>query len=58
VVSLATTFGPGEGTGTIAEAGTFNSTTPGGGTMFNRGLLGPFTKNAGDTLTVNWQITF
>lgn len=49
-------FGQGVATGTLAEAGIFNSAS--GGTMFNRALISPtITKNPTDTVTVQWNIT-
>ena len=50
------TFGPGVGTGTIAEAGLFNSNS--GGTMLSRSTSISVIKAAGDTLNIIWTIAF
>lgn len=50
------TFPPGTGTGTIAEAGLFNSGV--GGTMLSRSTSISVIKAAGDTLNIIWTITF
>lgn len=50
------TFPPGTGTGTIAEAGLFNSGA--GGTMLSRSTSISVIKAAGDTLNIIWTITF
>lgn len=50
------TFPPGTGTGTIAEAGLFNSGV--GGTMLSRSTSISVIKAAGDTLNIIWPITF
>lgn len=50
------TFPPGTGTGTIAEAGLFNSGA--GGTMLSRSTAISVIKAAGDTLNIIWTITF
>ena len=50
------TFPPGTGTGTIAEAGLFNSGV--GGTMLSRSTAISVIKAAGDTLNIIWTITF
>lgn len=50
------TFPPGTGTGTIAEAGLFNSNA--GGTMLSRSTAISVIKAAGDTLNIIWTITF
>lgn len=56
VVSVAADFGPGVGTGTVAEGGVFSDVAA--GDMFDRFLIGPMTKGAGQTLTVQVTITF
>jgi len=53
----AATFGAGVGTGSITEAGLFNSVTMAGGTMLCRQTFGVVTKGASDTLVVTWQYT-
>jgi hypothetical protein len=55
-VSYVGTFGPGVGTGTIAEAGLFSAAV--GGIMLSRSLSVNLTKSAGDTLEITWTITF
>lgn len=57
VANFSGFYGAGVGTGTIAEAGIFNASTA--GVMLNRALFPvAIPKGAGDTLTVNWQLTF
>lgn len=55
-VSMTTTFGPGVGTGTIAEAGLFNGTGA-GKIMFSRSTFTGIPKGAGDTVSVTWTVT-
>lgn len=55
-ITLSATFGAGVGTGTVAEGGCFNDAAA--GDMWNRFLLGPMTKGAGNTLDVVVTITF
>lgn len=50
------TFAPGNGTGAITEAGLFSAVTT--GTMFARQVFSAYNKAAGDTLTVQWTVTF
>jgi len=50
--SYNVSFGPGVGTGSIAEAGVFSAST--GGTMLSRITFTPFTKAPADTLVVDW----
>jgi hypothetical protein len=50
------TFAPGNGTGAITEAGLFSASTS--GTMFARQVFPVYNKQAGDTLTVVWNVTF
>jgi len=50
------TFGAGNGTGTITEAGIFSAASA--GTMLARQVFGAITKDAGDSLQVTWQVTF
>lgn len=54
-VSYQAVFGPGVGTGALTEAGIFNALTA--GTMICRTVFPLFTKEASDTLTINWDIT-
>lgn len=51
-LNVKATFGPGVGTGTISEAGVFNSNS--GAFMFSRVVFAPFVKAAGDTVIVDW----
>lgn len=50
------TFGPGNATGSITEAGLFSTITS--GTMFARQVFGAVTKNSGDTFVLTWQVQF
>jgi hypothetical protein len=50
------TFGPGNGTGAVTEAGLFNISSS--GTMFARQVFSAVNKGAGDTLILTWQVTF
>jgi len=56
VLTKTAVFGAGVATGVVAEAGLFSASSS--GTMFAHVLLGPYTKAAGDSLTVAWAITF
>ena len=55
-VQYIATFGPGIGTGTIAEAGLFNASTA--GVMISRVSFTAFVKAAGDTLSITWNVSF
>lgn len=55
VLSNEATFGPGVNTGAITEAGLFSANVA--GTLFARQVFGIKTKDAGDTLTITWEIT-
>lgn len=52
---LEVSFGPGEGTGNVAESGLFNAGS--GGDMLARQTFTTISKGASDTLTVTWTIT-
>jgi hypothetical protein len=54
-LQLQVSFGPGEGTGNIAESGLFNAAS--GGDMLARQTFATIAKGASDTLTVTWTIT-
>jgi hypothetical protein len=54
-LKLQVSFGPGEGTGNIAESGMFNAGS--GGDMLARQTFAAISKGASDTLTVTWTIT-
>lgn len=53
LTTLRTSFGPGDGTGSIQECGLFNSAS--GGTLLARCLLGLVTKGPLDTLDIEVQ---
>jgi len=54
-LELEVSFGPGEGTGNVAESGLFNAAS--GGDMLARQTFIAISKGASDTLTVTWTIT-
>ena len=54
-VTYAATFGAGNGTGAVAEAGVFNASSS--GTMLCRSVFSVVNKGAGDSMTVTWVIT-
>ena len=54
-LDLEATFGPGVGTGNVAESGLFNAAS--GGDMLARQTFTTISKGASDTLTVTWTIT-
>lgn len=54
-VLYETTYGPGQGTGTIQEAGLFNAAAA--GTMLARTTFAPISKGASDSLNVSWTVT-
>lgn len=54
-LKLEVSFGPGEGTGNVAESGLFNAGS--GGDMLARQTFATISKGASDTLTVTWTIT-
>jgi len=57
VLKRDATFGAGNGTGTINESGLFDAI--GGGTLIARApFASPFTKGAGDSLQIIWEIQF
>ncbi len=55
VVTYSATFAAGNGTGAITEAGVFNASTA--GTLLCRTVFSVVNKDAGDSLTINWNIT-
>lgn len=57
VVTFQATFGPGVATGTLREAGIFNSGTSNSGTMLNRVVFSPVAKASTDTLYITWTVT-
>lgn len=50
------TFGAGNGTGAVTEAGLFSASSA--GTMFAHQVFAAVNKLAGDTLQLTWQVTF
>lgn len=54
-VTYVATFEPGEGTGTVREAGIFNASSA--GAMLCRTVFPIVTKEAGDTITITWAVT-
>lgn len=50
-------FGAGQGTGAITEAGIFNSSSIGGGTMLCRVVFSQVNKAAGDSIAITWTVT-
>tara|TARA_B100001093_G_C26498065_1_gene872012 strand:- start:129 stop:554 length:426 start_codon:yes stop_codon:yes gene_type:complete len=54
-VTYVATFGAGEGTGAIVEAGLFNASSS--GTMFCRTVFSVVNKGASDSMTITWVIT-
>jgi hypothetical protein len=50
-----TTFGPGNGTGALTEAGIFSTSTL--GTMLARNVFSTINKASGNTLIITWQIS-
>lgn len=49
-------WAPGDGTGAITEAGIFNASS--GGTMLCRRVFSVKNKDAADSLTITWELTF
>jgi hypothetical protein len=54
-VVYVATFGAGEGTGAITEAGIFNASTS--GTMLCRTVFSVVNKGASDSMTITWTVT-
>lgn len=54
-VVYVATFGAGEGTGAIKEAGIFNASTS--GTMLCRTVFSVVNKGASDSMTITWTVT-
>jgi hypothetical protein len=50
------TFGPGNGTGALTEAGLFSTVTS--GTMFAHQVFSTINKASGDTLVITWTVQF
>lgn len=58
VVSVSATFPAGTGTGAWTEAGTFDVVTANTANMWMSTTFGVMTKAAGDSITINWNLTF
>ena len=54
-VTYVATFGAGEGTGAITEAGLLNASS--GGTMLCRTVFAVVNKGAQDSMTITWSVT-
>lgn len=54
-IEYVSSFGAGEGTGAVTEAGIFNAST--GGTMLCRTVFPVVNKSALDTMSITWTIT-
>jgi hypothetical protein len=57
VITFATTYAAGDGTGAITEACITNNTTVDTGDMLARTVFGVVNKAAGDTMTISWSVT-
>jgi len=55
VITFATTYAAGTGTGAITEAGIFNDATV--GDMLARTVFSVVNKGAADSMTLNWSVT-
>jgi hypothetical protein len=55
VVTMIGSFGAGNGTGAIAEAGILNASS--GGTMYSRVTFAAINKGTNDTLELTWTYT-
>lgn len=55
VATYAATFGAGNGTGAVTEAGLFNAAS--GGTMLCRTVFSVVNKGASDSMTISWAVT-
>lgn len=56
-ITYISTYVPGTGTGALQEAGIFNATAANSGTMLCRTTFPVVNKEAGDTLTVTWNVS-
>jgi hypothetical protein len=54
-IAYVASFGAGEGTGAITEAGLFNALS--GGTMLCRTVFSVVNKGASDSMTITWTVT-
>lgn len=57
VVTYASTFAAGSGTGSLVEAGIFNSATAISGTMLCKTSFDVVNKAAGDSIAITWTVT-
>jgi len=55
VVTYSATFGAGNGTGAVTEAGLFNAASS--GTMLCRTVFSVVNKGASDSMTISWAVT-
>ena len=55
VITFATTYAAGTGTGAITEAGILNASSA--GTLLARTVFGVINKGALDTMTISWAVT-
>jgi hypothetical protein len=55
VVTYSATFGAGDGTGAVTEAGLFNAAS--GGSMLCRTVFSVVNKGASDSMTISWAVT-
>lgn len=55
VVTYVATFGPGNGTGAITEAGLFNASSS--GDMLCRTVFAVVNKGGSDSMTITWSVT-
>lgn len=55
VVTYSATFGAGNGTGAVTEAGLFNAASS--GTMLCRTVFSVINKGASDSMTISWSVT-
>ena len=57
VVTYAATFAAGTGTGSLIEAGIFNSATAASGTMLCKTSFDVVNKAANDSIAITWTVT-
>lgn len=57
VVTMVASFGAGVGTGSITEAGVFDSATENAGNMWMYSSFTAINKGASDTLQITWTLT-
>jgi len=56
-IAYVCSWAAGDGTGSLTEAGLFNDSASGSGTMLCRTVFGTVTKGASDSMTITWTIT-